>query len=176
MKTSTPASASSTKARNSRSTMSSPWAGAPARPTSSRPRARTKTLDGAITFYGPIDTADHARRKFAARALRASIPTNDPVTTHDAVLAFQQRMKDAGNDCEGWFIAAGSGWSNPKSKDLQSDRGQGSVESRLPFLIRIGARAGEAEEGLDHRQGEGQDREHFSSSDRLGPDDFDRST
>ena len=96
-----------------------------------------KTLDGAITFYGPIESRDHALGKFAS--LCAIYPANDPVATHDAVLAFQQRMKDAGNDCEAWFIAAGSGWSNPKSKTYNATEDKEAWKVALPFLVRIGA-------------------------------------
>ena len=97
-----------------------------------------KTLDGAITFYGPIETRDHTIGKFAA-PLCAVYPANDPVTTHDNVLAFQQRMKDAGNDCAAWFIAANSGWSHPKSRTYNPTEDKEAWKVALPFLIRIGA-------------------------------------
>ena len=97
-----------------------------------------KTLDGAITFYGPIESSDHVVGKFYA-ALCAVYPLNDPVATHDDVLAFQQRMKDAGNDCECWFIAAGAGWSNPQSKAYSPVEDKEAWKVALPFLIRIGA-------------------------------------
>jgi carboxymethylenebutenolidase len=97
-----------------------------------------KTLDGAITFYGPIETRDHVVGKFYA-ALCAVYPENDPATTHDDVLAFQQIMKDAGNDCEAWFIAADSGWSNPKNRTYNPTEDKEAWKVALPFLIRIGA-------------------------------------
>jgi carboxymethylenebutenolidase len=97
-----------------------------------------KTLDGAITFYGPIVGADHVIGKFDA-ALCAVYPLNDPVTTHDAVLGFQQRMKDAGNDCECWFIAAGTGWSNPKNHSYSPIEDKEAWKVAAPFLIRIAA-------------------------------------
>jgi len=97
-----------------------------------------KTLDGAITFYGPIVGADHVIGKFNA-PLCAVYPENDPVTTHDAVLAFQQRMKDAGNDCEAWFIAAGSGWSYPKNHTYNPTEDKEAWKVAVPFLIRIAA-------------------------------------
>jgi carboxymethylenebutenolidase len=97
-----------------------------------------KTLDGAITFYGPIVTAEHALGKFDA-PLCAVYPDKDPVATHEAVLAFQQRMKDAGNDCDAWFIAAGSGWSNPKSKNYSKVEDREAWKVAIPFLIRIAA-------------------------------------
>jgi len=97
-----------------------------------------KTLDGAITFYGPIEGPDHVLGKFYA-ALCAIYPLNDPVTPHDTVLSFQQRMKDAGNDCEAWFIAAGAGWSNPKSKAYSPVEDKEAWKVAIPFLVRIGA-------------------------------------
>jgi carboxymethylenebutenolidase len=97
-----------------------------------------KTLDGAVTFYGPIETSDHAIGKFAA-PLCAVYPQNDPLITHDSVLAFQQRMKDAGNDCEAWFIAADSGWSHPKSRTYNPVEDKEAWKVALPFLIRIAA-------------------------------------
>jgi carboxymethylenebutenolidase len=97
-----------------------------------------KTLDGAITFYGPIESRDHMIGKFYA-PLCAVYPENDPVTAHDDVLAFQQRMKDAGNDCEAWFIAASSGWSNPKSSAYNPTEDKEAWKVALPFLIRIAA-------------------------------------
>ena len=97
-----------------------------------------KTLDGAITFYGPIETREHVIGKFTA-PLCAVYPENDPVTTHDNVLAFQQLMKAAGNDCDAWFIAAGSGWSNPKSRTYNPTEDREAWKVALPFLIRIGA-------------------------------------
>ncbi len=97
-----------------------------------------KTLDGAVTFYGPVVTADHVIGKFPA-ALCAIYPLNDPVNTHDVVLSFQQRMKDAGNDCECWFIAAGSGWSNPKSRTYSAIEDKEAWKVAVPFLVRIAA-------------------------------------
>jgi carboxymethylenebutenolidase len=97
-----------------------------------------KTLDGAITFYGPVESRDHVLGKFYA-ALCALYPLNDPVATRDAVLGFQQQMKDAGNDCECWFIAAGSGWSDPKSKSYNPVEDKEAWKVALPFLIRIAA-------------------------------------
>jgi carboxymethylenebutenolidase len=98
----------------------------------------TKTLDGAITFYGPIVTRDHVIGKFCA-PLCAVYPENDSVTSHEDVLAFQQMMKDTGNDCEAWFIAADSGWSNPKSKAYNPIEDKEAWKVALPFLVRIAA-------------------------------------
>jgi carboxymethylenebutenolidase len=97
-----------------------------------------KTLDGAITFYGPIVPSDHVIGKFYA-ALCAVYPANDPVATHDNVLAFQQRMKEAGNDCDAWFIAADAGWSNPKSRSYNPTEDKEAWKVALPFLVRISA-------------------------------------
>lgn len=98
----------------------------------------SKTLDGVITFYGPIITSDHVLGKFTA-PLCAVYPDNDPFTTHASVLSFQERMKQAGNDCEAWFIAANSGWSNPKSKSYNPTEDKEAWKVALPFIIRIGA-------------------------------------
>jgi carboxymethylenebutenolidase len=97
-----------------------------------------KLLDGAITFYGPVETRGHVIGKFVA-PLCAVYSDKDPVATHDAVLAFQQQMKAAGNDCDAWFIAAGSGWSNPKSKNYNRAEDKEAWKVALPFIIRIGA-------------------------------------
>jgi carboxymethylenebutenolidase len=97
-----------------------------------------KTLDGAVTFYGPVVGGDHVIGKFAA-ALCAIYPLNDALATHDVVLSFQQRMKDAGNDCECWFIAAASGWSDPQSKSYSPIEDKEAWKVAIPFLIRIAA-------------------------------------
>lgn len=97
-----------------------------------------RNLDGAITFYGPVITTDHSIGKFVA-PLCAVYPDKDPVATHDAVLSFQQRMKDTGNECEAWFIAAGTGWSNPRSKNYSKVEDAEAWKVALPFVIRIGA-------------------------------------
>jgi carboxymethylenebutenolidase len=95
-----------------------------------------KLLDGAITFYGPVETSNLG--KFDA-PLCAVYPDKDPVATHEKVLAFQQQMKTDGNDCEAWFIAAGSGWSNPKSRTYSPAEDKEAWKVALPFIIRIGA-------------------------------------
>ena len=97
-----------------------------------------KTLDGAITFYGPVETRDHVIGKFAA-PLCAVYPENDSMITHDSILSFQQLMKEAGNDCSAWFIAAGSGWSNPKSRTYNPVEDKEAWKVALPFLSRIAA-------------------------------------
>jgi dienelactone hydrolase len=97
-----------------------------------------KSLDGAITFYGPIEGSEHLVGKFVA-PLCAVYPLNDPVTTHDAVLNFQHRMKESGNDCEAWFIAAGAGWSDPQSKAYNPTEDKEAWKVAVPFLIRIAA-------------------------------------
>jgi carboxymethylenebutenolidase len=106
----------------------------------------SKDLDGAITFYGPVITSDHVIGKFPA-ALCALYPTGDLTATHDVVLSFQQRMKDAGNDCECWFIAAGTGWANPKSKTYSPVEDKEAWKVALPFLVRIGAQPAKPKEG-----------------------------
>ena len=97
-----------------------------------------KTLDGAISFYGPVLTQPEQVGKFAA-PLCAVYPDRDPVATHDAVEAFQHGMRDAGNDFEAWYIAAGSGWSDPKSKNYNPGEDGEAWKVTLPFLVRIAA-------------------------------------
>ncbi len=96
----------------------------------------TKGIDGAITFYGPLISSDHPIGKFLA-PLCAVYPEGDPVATHPAVLNFQQRMKEAGNDCEAWFIAAGPGWSNPRNENYNPTEDKEAWKVALPFVIRI---------------------------------------
>ena len=66
-----------------------------------------KNIDGAITFYGPVETEPGLVGKFAA-PLCALYPENDPVITRDKVETFQHLMKASGNDFEAWYIAAPS--------------------------------------------------------------------
>jgi carboxymethylenebutenolidase len=98
----------------------------------------SKSLDGAITFYGPVITADHVLGKFTA-PLCAVYPETDAMAPHDIVLNFQQRMKQDGNDCEAWFIAASYGWSNPASKSYNPTEDKEAWKVALPFIIRINA-------------------------------------
>jgi carboxymethylenebutenolidase len=97
-----------------------------------------KALDGAITFYGPVLTEPGDIKKFAV-PLCAVYPDNDPATTRENVVAFQHRMKDAGNDFEAWFIAAGHGWSDPQSANYNPAEDREAWKVTLPFLVRIGA-------------------------------------
>jgi carboxymethylenebutenolidase len=105
-----------------------------------------KLLDGAITFYGPIITPEHPLGKFVA-PICAVYPDNDPVTPHDGVLNFEQRMKDSGNDFQAWFITAGSGWSNPKSRTYNPVEDKEAWKVALPFIIRIGAEPVKVDKG-----------------------------
>jgi carboxymethylenebutenolidase len=102
------------------------------------------SIDGAITFYGPCPTADHELGKFYA-PLCAIYSDRDPTSTHDVVLSFQQRMKANGNDCECWFMAASSGWSNPKSKAYNPAEDREAWKAAVPFIIRIAALPGKKE-------------------------------
>ena len=102
------------------------------------------TVDGAITFYGPCPSGDQELGKFYA-PLCAVYSDRDPATTHDVVLNFQQRMKAAGNDCECWFMAASSGWSEPKSKTYNPAEDREAWKVAVPFLIRIAAQPGKKE-------------------------------
>jgi len=101
-------------------------------------------IDGAITFYGPCPPSDQPLGKFYA-PLCAVYSDRDPATTHDIVLSFQQRMKTEGNDCECWFMAAGSGWSEPKSKTYNAGEDREAWKVAVPFLIRIAALPGKKE-------------------------------
>lgn len=105
-----------------------------------------KSIDGAITFYGPLITSDHPIGKFVA-PLCAVFPENDPLATHPVVLDFQQRMKEAGNDCEAWFIAAGPGWSDPKNENYNPTEDKEAWKVALPFLIRVAAEPVKEEKG-----------------------------
>jgi carboxymethylenebutenolidase len=95
-------------------------------------------VDGAITFYGPCPTPDQELGKFYA-PLCAVYSDREPSTTHDQVLNFQRRMKAEGNDCECWFMAASSGWSNPKSKSYNPGEDREAWKVAVPFIIRIAA-------------------------------------
>lgn len=97
-----------------------------------------KTLDGAITFYGPVETMQDRIGKFFA-PLCAVYPDNDSIITHDNVVVFQHLMKDSGNDFEAWFVSAGRGWSNPQSKTYNRAEDREAWKVATPFLVRIGA-------------------------------------
>jgi carboxymethylenebutenolidase len=97
-----------------------------------------KAIDGAVMFYGPIETDENAIGKFTA-PLCAVYPEGDPITPHESIQTFQHRMKDAGNDCEAWFIDAGRGWSNPRSKTYNPAEDREAWKVAAPFLIRIGS-------------------------------------
>jgi carboxymethylenebutenolidase len=97
-----------------------------------------KTLDGAIMFYGPCATRENVLGKFVC-PLCAVYSDRDPGVPRDSVLAFQQQMRAAGNDCDAWFVGAGSGWSNPKSKNYSPAEDKEAWKVALPFLIRINA-------------------------------------
>jgi carboxymethylenebutenolidase len=103
-------------------------------------------LDGAVTFYGPCPTPDHELGRFYA-PLCAVYSDRDPATARDSVLNFQQRMKASGNDCEAWFIAAGSGWSNPKCKAYNPGEDREAWKVAVPFIIRIAALPPKAQKG-----------------------------
>ncbi len=107
-------------------------------------RDTRSVIDGAITFYGPVLTADQELGKFYA-PLCAIYSDREASTTHDIVLNFQQRMKAAGNDCECWFMAASPGWSEPKSKTYNPGEDREAWKVAVPFLIRIAATPGKKE-------------------------------
>ena len=105
-----------------------------------------KGLDGAITFYGPFGTREHLLGKFVA-PLCAVYSDRDPSVPRADVLAFQQQMKAEGNDCSAWFVGAGSGWSNPQSKNYNPAEDKEAWKVALPFLVRIDALPVKAEKG-----------------------------
>lgn len=96
-----------------------------------------KTLDGAILFYGPI-LADAQIKKFPT-PICAVYPDADPALPHESVAAFQRGMRNAGNDFNAWFIAAGPGWSNPKSKTYSPGEDKEAWKVAVPFIVRIAA-------------------------------------
>jgi carboxymethylenebutenolidase len=98
----------------------------------------SRTLDGAIIFYGPVETQESRVRKFTV-PLCAVYPEIDDVATHENVTAFQHLMRDAGNDFNAWFIAANRGWSNPKSKNYNPAEDREAWKVAMPFIARIGA-------------------------------------
>jgi carboxymethylenebutenolidase len=98
----------------------------------------SKNFDGAITFYGPLETIPEHVGKFYV-PLCAVYPEKDPIATHENVETFQRLMKENGNDFEAWFIAAGSGWSNPLSKAYNHVEDKEAWKVATPFLVRIGA-------------------------------------
>ena len=98
----------------------------------------SRTLDGAIMFYGPIETDVEHIGKFLV-PLCAVYPQSDPIITHEEVQVFEHMMKDAGNDFEAWFIAAGTGWSNPANKNYSPVEDKEAWKVAMPFLVRIGA-------------------------------------
>ena len=94
-----------------------------------------KKLDGAVTFYGPLET--DARVTHTATPICAIFPTQDPATPRDSVLNYQRSMRAEDNDCSAWFIAAGPGWSDPLSKNYNPIEDREAWKVALPFLVRI---------------------------------------
>jgi len=97
-----------------------------------------KDLDGAILFYGPVETNVEKIGKFAV-PICAVYSQTDEATTRDTVQVFEHMMKDAGNDFQAWFIAAGVGWSNPASKTYNAAEDKEAWKVAMPFLVRIGS-------------------------------------
>jgi hypothetical protein len=48
-------------------------------------------------------------------------------------------MKNAGNECEAWFIDAKRGWSHPKSQTYNPAEDKEAWKVALPFIARISA-------------------------------------
>jgi carboxymethylenebutenolidase len=107
---------------------------------------RENVVDGAIMFYGPVETNVERIGKVAV-PICAIYPNNDPTQTHDSVQVFEHMMKDAGNDFQAWFIAAGAGWSDPASKNYNPIEDKEAWKVAMPFLVRIGAEPVKSQKG-----------------------------
>ena len=99
---------------------------------------RENTVNGAIMFYGPIESDVEKIGKISV-PMCAIYPNNDPVTTHGNVQVFERMMKDAGNDFQAWFIAAGPGWADPASKNYSPVEDKEAWKVAMNFLVRVGA-------------------------------------
>jgi carboxymethylenebutenolidase len=95
-------------------------------------------LDGAVMLYGPVEMNVEKIGKFLA-PICAVYPENDPVSGRENVQVFERMMKDAGNNFDAWFIAAGSGWSHPASKTYNPVEDKEAWKVITPFLVKIGA-------------------------------------
>jgi carboxymethylenebutenolidase len=92
--------------------------------------------DGAILFYGPLQTGTVRKCPVPICALYSD---RDPSVTRPGVLDFQHAMRNAGSDFTAWFIAAGSGWSNPQSKNYSPIEDAEAWKVAAPFIMRIAA-------------------------------------
>jgi carboxymethylenebutenolidase len=97
---------------------------------------QTAGLNGAILFYGPMQSGTVTKCPIPVSAFYSD---RDPAVTRAGVLDFQHALRDAGSDFTAWFIAAGSGWSNPQSKSYNPVEDKEAWKVAEPFLIRIGA-------------------------------------
>ena len=95
-----------------------------------------KGLDGAILFYGPVPSGHPLKVPVPVCALYSQ---SDPATSREAVLGFQHAERDLGCDFTAWFIAAGSGWSNPLSKTYNPVEDKEAWKVAEPFIFRVGA-------------------------------------
>ena len=96
----------------------------------------TAGLDGAILFYGPLQSG---AVKPCPVPVCAFYSDRDPAVTRGAVLDFQHALRNAGSDFTAWFIAAGSGWSNPQSRAHNAIEDREAWKVAEPFILRIGA-------------------------------------
>jgi carboxymethylenebutenolidase len=92
--------------------------------------------DGAIMFYGPVQTGEVRRCPVPICALYSD---RDPAVPRSSVLDFQHAMRNAGSDFTAWLIAAGPGWSNPQSRNYSPVEDREAWKVAEPFIIRIGA-------------------------------------
>ena len=96
----------------------------------------TAGLDGAIMFYGPIQSGVVKKCPVPVCAFYSD---RDPAVSRQQVLDFQHALRDAGSDFTAWFIAAGPGWSNPQSKAYSPVEDREAWKVAEPFILRIGA-------------------------------------
>ena len=96
----------------------------------------TKGLDGAILFYGPLQTGNVKKCPIPVCAFYSD---RDAAVTRGAVLDFQHALRDAGSDFSAWFIAASPGWANPQSKAYNPVEDREAWKVAEPFILRIGA-------------------------------------
>ncbi len=90
--------------------------------------------DGAVMFYGPVQTSAVTRTPIPVCALYSD---RDPAVTRDSVLNFQHTLRDEGSDFTAWFIAAAPGWSNPQSKAYSPGEDREAWKVAEPFILRI---------------------------------------
>jgi carboxymethylenebutenolidase len=102
--------------------------------------------DGAILFYGPVESAPVKKCPVPVCALYSD---RDPKVTREAVLDFQHALRDVGSDFTAWFIAAAPGWSNPQSPAYNPVEDSEAWKVADPFIVRIAAAPVKKDSKLD---------------------------